>query len=178
MGFSVPLEKWFSIDGELQHMIRERILSSDSPLNDFFEPDNLEIYVNKITGNKIWMLLFLDEWLRQNKFSKVKTEVIPPCNYNKFDSFDPDTFVLAFIRQRLKFLFEKYDKVALFPGGKHTIWLLKNFRRELPPDKTIIFDDSLKAPETVTGYNFRRLRKILHYIATASFYHLTVLPRV
>lgn len=70
-GFGVPLKLWFKSD--LNEYMNDRLLSSQSPLYQFLEP----AYVKKIihdhqTGMrdfnfKIWSLLFLDEWLNQQK---------------------------------------------------------------------------------------------------------------
>ncbi|MEL6252796.1 MAG: asparagine synthase (glutamine-hydrolyzing) [Bacteroidota bacterium] len=72
-GFGVPLKLWFKSD--LNDYMNDRLMSKNSPLYEFLEPT----YVKKIihdhqTGMrdfnfKIWTLLFLDEWLNQQKKS-------------------------------------------------------------------------------------------------------------
>lgn len=65
MGFAMPLNQWFHDDDNFYGDLNERLLSSNSMLSEYFERDE----INKIIQNKnfgpIWLLLFLDEWLRQ-----------------------------------------------------------------------------------------------------------------
>jgi asparagine synthase (glutamine-hydrolysing) len=66
-GFSVPVETWFSSNGPLNQEIRERLLQPRVLLNDFFEPDAIQQVVNQNLPRRVWMLLFFEEWLQQNK---------------------------------------------------------------------------------------------------------------
>jgi len=69
-GFGVPLDSWFRSD--LKDYSVSRLLSSDSQLYDFLDMKYVEkIFNNHFMGMrdsspKIWMLLFMDEWLSQN----------------------------------------------------------------------------------------------------------------
>ncbi|MGB5418133.1 asparagine synthase (glutamine-hydrolyzing) [Algibacter sp.] len=66
-GFSVPLKAWFK--EELKDYVNDRLLGTKGPLYDYLDPT----YVNQIVNdhnkgmrdfnNKIWSLLFLDQWL-------------------------------------------------------------------------------------------------------------------
>jgi len=69
MGFSVPLDRWFAPGGELREMMEDQLLSAGSLLGEYFEP----AAIAKLADDKLaecrplWMLLFLEEWLRQNR---------------------------------------------------------------------------------------------------------------
>ncbi|NND34451.1 MAG: asparagine synthase (glutamine-hydrolyzing) [Saprospiraceae bacterium] len=75
-GFGVPLKKWFKDD--LKEYLADNIASNNSPLAAYFKPE----FVRKLikdhdTGmrdlnHKIWTLVFLNEWLVQQK-EPVKT---------------------------------------------------------------------------------------------------------
>lgn len=70
-GFSVPLKAWFK--EELKEYANDRLLGTKGPLYDYLEP----AYVSKIVNehnrgmrdfnDKIWSLLFLDQWLNMRK---------------------------------------------------------------------------------------------------------------
>jgi asparagine synthase (glutamine-hydrolysing) len=66
-GFGVPIKRWFGADGDQRDVIHDRLTDASSPLLEFFEP----AAVNAIAGGDgfthQWLLLFLDEWLRQNQ---------------------------------------------------------------------------------------------------------------
>jgi len=67
MGFAMPIQKWFAPDGALRGNIRERLLGPGSTLQGFFQPEAIrELLANNAVG-PLWVLLFLEEWLRQNK---------------------------------------------------------------------------------------------------------------
>jgi asparagine synthase (glutamine-hydrolysing) len=65
-GFAVPLRKWFSAGGELHAVLHERLLDPDSDLFTYFEPAVLRRFIEVNATGPLWLLLFLDEWLRQN----------------------------------------------------------------------------------------------------------------
>lgn len=70
-GFSVPLKSWFKED--LKEYVNDRLINTKGPLYDYLEPD----YVRKVVqehhsgmrdfNDKIWSLLFLDQWLNSRK---------------------------------------------------------------------------------------------------------------
>lgn len=70
-GFTVPLKSWFKED--LKEYVNDRLVNTKGPLYDYLEP----AYVSKIVdghhngmrdfNDKIWSLLFLDEWLNSRK---------------------------------------------------------------------------------------------------------------
>jgi len=67
-GFTVPMKSWFKED--LKEYVNDRLILTKGPLYDYLRPE----YVTKVIkdhnsgmrdfNNKIWSLLFLDEWLR------------------------------------------------------------------------------------------------------------------
>ena len=65
-GFGVPLQKWFSCDGPLRETVQDRLLGRKSTLHNFFEPAMIKQLVKSVTIYPLWILLFLEEWLRQN----------------------------------------------------------------------------------------------------------------
>lgn len=70
-GFSVPLKSWFKED--LKEYVYDQLVGTKGPLYDYLEPN----YVSKIINehhkgmrdfnDKIWSLLFLDQWLNSRK---------------------------------------------------------------------------------------------------------------
>lgn len=66
-GFAIPLQKWFKSDGELNEYIHDRLLSKSSLLNNYFNPKTINDIIKNNSSGVIWLLLFLDEWLIQNK---------------------------------------------------------------------------------------------------------------
>lgn len=67
MGFGVPIQKWFAPDGALRQKIQERLLDPNSALLEFFEPTMISRLLAKNSIRPLWRMLFLEEWLRQNK---------------------------------------------------------------------------------------------------------------
>jgi len=70
-GFSVPLKAWFKDD--LKEYVNDRLLGSKGPLYEYLEPDYVRKIVNehhkgmRDFNDKIWSLLFLDQWLSSRK---------------------------------------------------------------------------------------------------------------
>lgn len=62
-GFSIPLAKWF---GSGESLVKERLKDS-SNLKEFLEPTTIDSILKEGFGHRIWLLLFLDEWLHQFK---------------------------------------------------------------------------------------------------------------
>ena len=69
MGFAVPIAKWFAPGGALHSAVAERLLARGSMLHDYFEPSVMQQMIARNAFGPLWLLLFLDEWLRQNKAS-------------------------------------------------------------------------------------------------------------
>lgn len=66
MGFSTPVEKWFSPQGSSRAYLEARLLGQDSQVVKFFEPDIIQKFLGDNLTSPLWLLLFLDEWLSQN----------------------------------------------------------------------------------------------------------------
>jgi len=70
-GFGVPLDSWFrTTEGE--QLVRERLLTSDAPLQAILNPTGIEDILNahlassgRNWGKWLWRLLMLDAWARQ-----------------------------------------------------------------------------------------------------------------
>ncbi len=64
-GFAVPLKKWFSSNGQLKSYLNDKILSANSRLIDYFQPDEIKSLIKKNHTGGIWLMVFLEEWLCQ-----------------------------------------------------------------------------------------------------------------
>lgn len=67
MGFAVPLDKWFAKGGQLNQMLHEQLLSENSHINNYFDPKYVEELVQANKPGHLWLLVFLEEWLRQQR---------------------------------------------------------------------------------------------------------------
>jgi asparagine synthase (glutamine-hydrolysing) len=67
MGFAIPIQKWFAPDGALRGTLQERLLGTDSRLTPFFQPRAIRSMLARNVTGPLWLLLSLDEWLRQNE---------------------------------------------------------------------------------------------------------------
>jgi asparagine synthase (glutamine-hydrolysing) len=71
MGFGAPLGSWFR--GELDGLVRERLLQPASPIYEYLRPEPIAALVHSHgTGRadlspQIWALLTLESWLRQER---------------------------------------------------------------------------------------------------------------
>lgn len=66
MGFALPIKKWFSGGGDLHGHVSQRLLGHDSRVLEFFQPQPIKDLLDSNAFGPLWLLLFLDEWLRQN----------------------------------------------------------------------------------------------------------------
>lgn len=67
MGFSIPIQKWFGETGKSRLELKDRLLSSGNGLDTFFKSTELERIANGSHSGQQWLLVFLQEWLSQNK---------------------------------------------------------------------------------------------------------------
>ena len=67
MGFSVPLGKWLGEGDMFQKELHERLLGKNSSLLEYFDQQPIQWLIQENHSKNIWILLFLEEWLRQNK---------------------------------------------------------------------------------------------------------------
>ncbi len=65
-GFAVPLARWFAPGGPLHGALHERLLGAQAPLAALFQPRALSALVRARRHGPLWLLLVLDEWLRQH----------------------------------------------------------------------------------------------------------------
>jgi len=76
MGFAMPLAKWFHPTGHLHDEVRERLLGKNSSLSEFFHAKPMSSLLSENAHGPVWVLLFLEEWLRANKgFVPQKREI-------------------------------------------------------------------------------------------------------
>jgi asparagine synthase (glutamine-hydrolysing) len=67
MGFAVPVKHWLVNGSRATGEIRDRILSTGNGLDSLFNKHSLERVLEKGPASRIWMLLFLQEWISQRK---------------------------------------------------------------------------------------------------------------
>jgi asparagine synthase (glutamine-hydrolysing) len=78
MGFGAPLGAWFR--GELDGLVRERLLDPESPLYEYLRPGPIAALVRRHgeaqadLSPQIWALLTLESWLRQERRWPVSPE--------------------------------------------------------------------------------------------------------
>ncbi len=66
-GFGVPISDWFSKGGILDQEVTGRLRAGDSPLKDYFCREGVDEVISNRFPGPIWLLLFLDEWLRYER---------------------------------------------------------------------------------------------------------------
>ncbi|HEV8631946.1 MAG TPA: asparagine synthase (glutamine-hydrolyzing) [Thermoanaerobaculia bacterium] len=66
-GFAVPVRRWLSSNGALLPEVEARLLGPKSALLEYFEPTVLRQLLVREIDTPLWLLLFLEEWLRQNR---------------------------------------------------------------------------------------------------------------
>jgi asparagine synthase (glutamine-hydrolysing) len=68
MGFAMPIKNWFSSEGEYRKEVESRLLGDGSELKEFFDSKIIHSIIQSGRFGNIWLLLFLEEWLRQERF--------------------------------------------------------------------------------------------------------------
>jgi asparagine synthase (glutamine-hydrolysing) len=66
-GFAIPISSWISEKGEWRKIILEKLTGDNSQLSKFFNTDEIFRLVRQNRSGPIWLLVFLNEWLIQNK---------------------------------------------------------------------------------------------------------------
>ncbi|BAQ61810.1 asparagine synthetase [glutamine-hydrolyzing] [Geminocystis sp. NIES-3708] len=66
MGFSPPIEKFLSADGNYRKILEARFLDSGCKIYEYFRPETIKKMIEQEQTNSLWLLLVLDEWLNQN----------------------------------------------------------------------------------------------------------------
>ena len=64
-GFAVPLARWFAPDGDARAMVEDRLFGSTSHLRSLFDPAPARHLLRNGHHGPVWVLLVLEEWLRQ-----------------------------------------------------------------------------------------------------------------
>lgn len=67
MGFEVPVRKWFAKDGLLYKELCERLTGKESSIRDYFEVSSISHLIEKNKTGPLWLLFFLEEWIRSRK---------------------------------------------------------------------------------------------------------------
>ncbi len=71
MGFGVPIARWFQADGAHHAALAERLLGPHCTLHEWFRPEAIARLIEQNRAGPLWLLLFLEEWLRQNAAARV-----------------------------------------------------------------------------------------------------------
>jgi asparagine synthase (glutamine-hydrolysing) len=67
-GFGIPLERWLFATPQDQDQLKERLLSSNSRINQWLSPTAVQQAVTQRAETQVWHLLVLEEWMEQNHF--------------------------------------------------------------------------------------------------------------
>ncbi len=67
MGFAMPVSEWFGGKSSFNQELNNRLLLEDSPIKQYFKIKEIRKIINGNHFGQKWLLLFLDEWLRQEK---------------------------------------------------------------------------------------------------------------
>jgi asparagine synthase (glutamine-hydrolysing) len=67
-GFGIPIDEWLFGDEKKRCQIRELLLSRDSQIAQWLVPEKVQCILAAGRGSPTWNLVFLEEWLRQNRF--------------------------------------------------------------------------------------------------------------
>ncbi len=65
-GFSMPMKRWLSDETNVAYRMKMELLSDDALINSFFTKDGIRNQVLYGRPGNVWLLMFLEEWLRQN----------------------------------------------------------------------------------------------------------------
>ena len=72
-GFSLPLRAWLYDNPSARASVRERLTGADSALGEWFDPGGVSDAVNRENAENTWLLLVLDEWVRQQSAVTAQT---------------------------------------------------------------------------------------------------------
>ena len=64
-GFAVPLARWFAADGDARVLVEDRLLGRNSNLRSLLDPTPVPDLLAQGRTGPVWVLLVLEEWLRQ-----------------------------------------------------------------------------------------------------------------
>ena len=71
MGFAIPITKWFSEGNSTGDMVRDVLLSSDSKTSQYFSKFGVSRILNSDNYGAMWLLLFLEYWLKDFEDQKI-----------------------------------------------------------------------------------------------------------
>ena len=66
-GFAAPVSNWLGPGQKRSENLRDRLMDSNGPLLDLFQPQGINAVIRSGASTPIWQLLFLDEWMRQQR---------------------------------------------------------------------------------------------------------------
>ena len=75
-GFGVPLARWFAPDGEARAFVEARLFGGDSMLRTLFDPTPARDLLRDGRHGPVWVLLVLEEWLRQAQARAVSAPAV------------------------------------------------------------------------------------------------------
>ncbi len=67
MGFGIPIDEWLFGNVQKNAQVRQILLSRDSRILQWLAPRKVKFILDKRQGAMSWNLLFLEEWMRQNR---------------------------------------------------------------------------------------------------------------
>lgn len=65
-GFAIPLCDWFCDKNNYAYEIKNDLLSTSARISHYFKRDVIEDILNGDNTGRIWVMIFLEEWLKQN----------------------------------------------------------------------------------------------------------------
>ena len=68
-GFGIPIVKWFQPGGKYHQQFNDIVLSESSVIFEYFKREAVLTLQKENNYAAMWMLLFLEEWLRSEKNS-------------------------------------------------------------------------------------------------------------
>ena len=76
-GFGVPLSRWFASDGEARGFVEDRLLGGESRLRSLLDPSCARDLLQHDRHGPVWVLLVLEEWLRQAEVRSRSQPAVP-----------------------------------------------------------------------------------------------------
>ncbi|WLT31789.1 asparagine synthase (glutamine-hydrolyzing) [Geothrix sp. PMB-07] len=83
MGFAMPVARWLAPGGEAYSKLMARLLGEDSSLREYFRPTVMKTLLEGAATPTLWLLLFLEEWLRQHRDLPLPSKAQPAEIHSK-----------------------------------------------------------------------------------------------
>lgn len=80
-GFSLPLESWLRTEQANHNRIKDNLLGGTSCIGNWFTRAAIDTTIDSGTPENIWLLMVLEEWLRQNSLPARSQEVHGDLSY-------------------------------------------------------------------------------------------------